>query len=228
MAEGLIQIKQLQFGYRVGAFRLAVERLDIAAQERIALIGPSGCGKTTLLNLLAGILTPDQGTIEVEGIRISGLNPEDRQDFRALHMGLVFQEFELLEYLTVLDNILLPFRLNPILQLTKDVQERARALCDRVGLGDKTKRYPALLSQGERQRVALCRALVTQPKVIFGDEPTGNLDPVNRDLVMDILAEYSASSQAPLVIVTHDHELLDRFDWTVDVDKDSGFGKDKR
>jgi putative ABC transport system ATP-binding protein len=217
MAKSLIQIKQLQFGYRVGAFRLAVESLHIAAQERVALIGPSGCGKTTQTNPIAGILAPTKGEIEVDGTSVTGLNQEDRQDFRALHMGLVFQEFELLEYLTVLDNILLPFRLNPILQLTKSVQERAFALCNKVGLGDKMKRYPAHLSQGERQRVAVCRALVTQPKVVFGDEPTGNLDPVNRDLVMDILFEYSESSQAPLVIVTHDHEALDRFDRTMDI-----------
>jgi len=222
MAEGLIQLKQVQFGYRVGAFRLDVEGLCIEAQERVALTGPSGCGKTTLLNLLAGILAPTQGEIEVDGTCISGLNQEDRQDFRALHMGLVFQEFELLEYLTVLDNVLLPFRLNPILHLTKAVQERARTLCGRVGLGDKAKRYPAHLSQGERQRVAVCRALVTQPKVIFGDEPTGNLDPANRDLVMDILFEYSESSQAPLVIVTHDHDVLDRFDRVL-TDQGSGF-----
>lgn len=217
MAKSLIQIKQLRFGYRVGAFRLAVESLHIGVQERVALIGPSGCGKTTLLNLLAGILVPTKGEIDVNGTCISGLNQEDRQDFRALHMGLVFQEFELLEYLTVLDNILLPFRLNPILQLAKVEQKRARTLCGKVGLGDKIKRYPAHLSHGERQRVAVCRALVTQPMVIFGDEPTGNLDPVNRDIVMDILSEYSESSKAPLVIVTHDHELLVRFDRTMDI-----------
>jgi putative ABC transport system ATP-binding protein len=217
MAKSLIQIKQLQFGYRVSAFRLAVDSLQITSQERVALIGPSGCGKTTLLNLLAGILVPAKGKIDVDGTCISGLNQGDRQDFRALRMGLVFQEFELLEYLTVLDNVLLPFRLNPILQLTRAVQERAWTLCDKVGLGDKSKRYPAHLSQGERQRVAVCRALVTQPMVILGDEPTGNLDPVNRDLVMDILAEYSESSEAPLLIVTHDHELLNRFDRTIDI-----------
>ena len=217
MAKSLIKIQQLQFGYRVGAFRLAVESLYIGVQERIALIGPSGCGKTTLLNLMAGVLVPHQGEIEVDGTCVSRLNQEDRQDFRALHMGLVFQEFELLEYLTVLDNVLLPLRLNPILQLTRSVQERALALCDKVGLGDKTKRYPAHLSQGERQRVAVCRALVTQPKVIFGDEPTGNLDPANRDLVMDVLSEYSENEGAPLVIVTHDHELLNRFDRTMDI-----------
>lgn len=217
MAKSVIQIEQLEFGYRAGAFRLNVDSLCIAAQEQVALIGPSGCGKTTLLNLLAGILAPARGQVDVDGTRISGLNQEDRQDFRALHMGLVFQEFELLEYLTVLDNVLLPYRLNPILHLTKAVQEHARTLCGKVGLSDKTKRYPAHLSQGERQRVAVCRALVTEPKVILGDEPTGNLDPQNRDLVIDILSDYSDSSKAPLVIVTHDHELLDRFDRTIDI-----------
>jgi putative ABC transport system ATP-binding protein len=215
--KSLIQINQVEFGYRVGAFRLAVESLKIEEQERVAIIGPSGCGKTTLLNLMAGILVPAKGKIDFNETCISALIQEDRQDFRALHMGLVFQEFELLEYLNVLDNILLPFRLNPILQLTKAVVERALALCERVGMSDKTKRFPAHLSQGERQRVAVCRALVTQPKVILGDEPTGNLDPKNRDLVMVILSEYSASVKAPLVIVTHDHELLDRFDRIIDI-----------
>lgn len=217
MAEGLIHVKQLQFGYRIGAFRLTVESLRIGVQERVAFIGPSGCGKTTLLNLLAGILVPSKGEIDVYGTCISRLNQEDRQDFRALYMGLVFQEFELLEYLTVWDNVLLPFRLNPVLQISKSVRDHVQALCDRVGLNNKTKRYPAHLSQGERQRVALCRALVTQPKVIFGDEPTGNLDPVNRDLVIQVLFEYSEKEGAPLVIVTHDHELLDRFDRTLDM-----------
>jgi putative ABC transport system ATP-binding protein len=217
MAKQLINVDQLQFVYQVGDFRLGVEKLSIGAQERVALTGPSGCGKTTLLNLLSGILVPGQGKIDVDGTVISVLNQEDRQDFRALRMGLVFQEFELLDYLTVLDNVLLPFRLNPILQLTQAEDQRARRLCEDVGLGDKMKRYPAHLSQGERQRVAVCRALVTQPVVIFGDEPTGNLDPVNRDHVMDILFEYSDKSGAPLVIVTHDHDLLIRFDRTIDV-----------
>ena len=217
MAVDLISVDQLQFDYPVGDFQLGVERLGIGAQEHVALTGPSGCGKTTLLNLLSGILVPGQGKIDVDGTVISALSQEDRQDFRALRMGLVFQEFELLEYLTVLDNILLPFRLNPILQLTQEADQRARQFCEEVGLADKIKRYPGHLSQGERQRVAVCRALVTQPVVIFGDEPTGNLDPANRDHVIDILFEYSEKSGAPLVIVTHDHELLDRFDRTIDV-----------
>ena len=194
-----------------------MDDLRVKSSERLAITGPSGSGKTTLLNLLAGILVPASGDIRVDDTVVSALSQQDRQDFRALRMGLVFQEFELLEYLDVLANVLLPYRVSPVLNLTQAVREHARDLCEKVGLSDKLHRFPAHLSQGERQRVAVCRALVTQPVVILGDEPTGNLDPVNRDHVMDILSEYSEAHEASLVIVTHDHELLDRFDRTIDV-----------
>ncbi len=212
-----VKVNKLKFGYRVGEFQLAMDDLCVKSHERVAITGPSGSGKTTLLNLLAGILVPDSGEVEVDGTVVSALNHEDSQDFRVLRMGLVFQEFELLEYLDVLDNILLPFRISPVLNLTDPMRQRARDLCQEVGLADKLGRYPKHLSQGERQRVAVCRALVTQPAVILGDEPTGNLDPVNRDHVMDILFRYSEKTGAPLVVVTHDYELLDRFDRTVDI-----------
>ena len=213
----IIRINKLRFGYRVGEFQLAVDEMCVKSHERVAITGSSGSGKTTLLNLLAGILVPDNGEVEVDGTVVSALNHEDSQDFRVLRMGLVFQEFELLEYLDVLDNILLPFRISPVLNLTDVMRQRTRDLCQEVGLGDKARRYPKHLSQGERQRVAVCRALVTQPAVILGDEPTGNLDPVNRDHVMEVLFKYSETTGAPLVIVTHDYELLDRFDRTLDI-----------
>ena len=132
-------------------------------------------------------------------------------------MGLVFQEFELLEYLSVLENILLPFRINQVLTLDSDVIERARHLASDVGLGEKLLRYPGRLSQGERQRIAVCRAMVSGPAIVFGDEPTGNLDPRNRDQVMEILFDYSDKSAAPLVVVTHDAELQARFDRTINI-----------
>ncbi len=213
----IIGINKLKFGYRVGGFQLGIDDLSVKSRERVVITGPSGSGKTTLLNLLAGILTPDSGEVEVDGTVVSALGQEDRQDFRVLRMGLIFQEFELLEYLNVVDNILLPFRISPVLYLTDPVRRRAHDLCQEVGLGDKVHRYPKHLSQGERQRVAVCRALVTQPAVILGDEPTGNLDPANRDHVMDILFRYSEKTGAPLVIVTHDYELLNRFDRTIDI-----------
>ena len=145
--------------------------------------------------------------------------PEDRQDLRILKVGLVFQEFELLEYLDVLDNVLLPYRLTSLLELGDGVRERARTLLSDTGLGDKMHRYPAQLSQGERQRVALCRALVTKPAVVLGDEPTGNLDPGNRDHVIEALLTYGRQTGAPVVVVTHDHELLPRFDRVMKVDE---------
>ena len=213
----MIAVCDLDFSYRGNGFRLRVPRLEVARGESVALIGPSGCGKTTLLTLLSGILVPASGSIVIEQINIASLGREGRRDFRAIRMGLVFQEFELLEYLNVLDNILLPYRVSPILELSEMVVNRARSLAEDVGLADKLARRPGHLSQGERQRVAVCRALLARPGVLLGDEPTGNLDPANRDHVMDILFSYSAETGSPLVVVTHDHELLPRFSRTLDI-----------
>ena len=213
----MIEVNNVTFGYRVGGFRIDVPKLGVQAGERVAVIGPSGGGKTTLLHLLAGVLVPSAGRIAVDGIDVSTLSREDRQDYRALRMGMVFQEFELLEYLDVIDNVLLPYRISPVLTLDDEARERAKALLQEVGLDGKQRRYPRHLSQGERQRIAVCRALVTRPAILLGDEPTGNLDPDNRDHIMDTLWRYSDEANAPLVVVTHDHELLDRFDRTIDV-----------
>jgi len=213
----MIQIRDLAFDYAAGGFELDVPVLDAAAGESLALTGPSGCGKTTLIHLLAGILEARSGVLRVAGLDMTSLGPADRQDLRALKIGLVFQEFELLEYLDVLDNVLLPYRLTPVLKLDAAARERAATLLEDVGLGDKQHRYPGQLSQGERQRVALCRALVTRPAVVFGDEPTGNLDTSNRDRVIDALLAYGREHEAVVVVVTHDRELLPRFDRVVDV-----------
>ncbi len=213
----MIRVEDLGFAYPAGNFRLEVPGLRVEAGESVALTGPSGCGKTTLINLLAGILEASHGTIEVAGFDLTSLDIEDRQDLRVLKMGLVFQEFELLEYLDVVDNVVLPFRLTPLLEIDDQVRARARALVVDVGLGEVADRFPEQLSQGERQRVALCRALVTQPAVILGDEPTGNLDPANRDHVIDALLRYGRENNAPVVVVTHDHEILPRFDRSIDV-----------
>lgn len=213
----MIEVDNVTFGYRVGGFRIDVPRLSVEAGEKVAVVGPSGCGKTTLLNLLAGVLVPSAGRIAVDGTDLSALSREDRQDYRALRMGMVFQEFELLEYLDVLDNVLLPYRISPVLTLDDKACERAGALVQEVGLSGERRRYPRHLSQGERQRIAVCRALVTRPAILLGDEPTGNLDPDNRDHIMDTLCRYSGETKAPLVVVTHDHELLDRFDRRIDV-----------
>ena len=217
MKEELIALRNLEFRYRKGEFRLRIAELDVLPGEKLALVGPSGSGKTTLLHLLAGILSPRSGVVSFSGLDLAGLAAEDRQDVRAARMGLVFQEFELLEYLDVFENVLLPYRASPVLELDATVRERAAALLEKLGLGDKQRRHPNELSQGERQRVAVCRALVTCPAILFGDEPTGNLDPDNRDQVMDALFRYSDETSAPLVVVTHDHDLVPRFERTLDI-----------
>ena len=217
METNVIAVRDLEFSYPVGDFHLRVPGMEVAAGESVALVGPSGCGKTTLINLLAGIQEAAAGVIEVAGLNMVELAPEDRQDLRVLRIGLVFQEFELLEYLDVLDNVLLPYRLTSLLDLDAAVRDRASELLHGLGLGDKLNRFPEQLSQGERQRVALCRALVTRPAVVLGDEPTGNLDPANRDHVIEALLSYGRDTGAPVVVVTHDHELLGRFDRVVQV-----------
>ena len=213
----MIDVNDVTFAYKVGGFRMEIPKLAVEAGEKVAVIGPSGLGKTTLLNLLAGVLVPSAGRIAVADTEVSSLSIEDRQDYRALRMGMVFQEFELLAYLDVIDNVLLPYRVSPVLMLDDEARKRAKELTQKVGLADKRRRYPRHLSQGERQRIAVCRALVTKPAILLGDEPTGNLDPDNRDHIMDTLLQYSDETEAPLVVVTHDHELLDRFDRTIDV-----------
>ncbi len=188
----------------------------MARGETVALIGPSGSGKTTLLQLLAGILTPRAGSVVTDGVEVSVLSDGERRSFRVTRVGLVFQEFELLEYLSVLDNVLLPYRIHPALRLTSDVQARARGLAERMGIGDLLDRRPRHLSQGERQRAAVCRALLPEPPLLLADEPTGNLDPANKERVLDLLFEEVEARSTTLVAVTHDHELLDRFGRVID------------
>lgn len=212
----MIQISKLHFRYSEGDFALRVADLAVARGETVAMIGPSGSGKTTLLGLIAGIRTPQTGEIRTADRNLSELDETGRRDFRIRSIGLIFQEFELLEYLSVLDNVLLPYRVSAALTLDGDVRLRAEELVRSVGLGDKPERYANLLSQGEKQRVAVCRALLSRPPLILADEPTGNLDPANKGHVLDILLDYCRSADATLVTVTHDHDILGRFDRVID------------
>ena len=213
----MIDVSNIQFNYRKNGFQLNIPELSLQPAEKVALIGPSGTGKTTLLNLLAGILVPTSGVIEIDGLDIAGLPTEDRQDFRAVKMGLIFQEFGLLEYLTVLENICLPYRISPVLKMDATVLKRAYEIAENIGLGEKLHRYPKHISQGQRQRIEVCRAMITEPAMILGDEPTGNLDPDNRDHVAKMLFDYSTRSGAPLLVVTHDYELVEQFDRSIDI-----------
>jgi putative ABC transport system ATP-binding protein len=212
----MIAIEQLRFRYPQGEFALRVPELRVDEGERVAIIGPSGSGKTTLLNLIAGICTPLAGKVITLGTDMGTLEEARRRAFRIRHIGLVFQEFELLEYLNVLDNVLLPFRIHRSLELSRAVRDRAVALATEFGIGRYLDRFVDQLSQGERQRVSVCRALVVEPALILADEPTGNLDPVNKDRVLDVLLEYTTRKGSTLITVTHDHDLLPRFERVVD------------
>jgi putative ABC transport system ATP-binding protein len=212
----MIQISELKFSYPEGGFHLDIDALAIQRGETAAVIGASGTGKTTLLNLISGVAVPHTGSITTNGIKVSALDDRARRDFRIKNIGLIFQEFELLEYLNVLDNILLPYRISGALRLSAAVRQRAAELAEMVGLADKLGRNVLHLSQGERQRVAIARALVPDPALILADEPTGNLDPENTDRVLDIINTYVQSNGATLVSVTHERHLLERFERVID------------
>ncbi len=211
----MLSIHSLEFHYPESDFRLKVPELRIEEGEKVAVIGPSGSGKTTLLNLIAGIACPDDGQIEVGQVHINSLGDAGRRDFRITRIGFIFQDFKLLDYLTVQDNILHLYRITRALKITDDIRDRARSLAQQMGLGDKLKRHPSELSQGEQQRAAICRALLPRPQLILADEATGNLDPENKERILDLLFDSVDQHKATLLAVTHDHDLLPRFDRVV-------------
>ena len=212
----MIAIKDLAFEYGGTDFTLRVGELSIEPGMRTALIGPSGSGKTTLLHLIAGILVPKRGSIRVANVNLPKLSDAARRNFRISRIGLVFQDFQLVEYLNVRENILLSFLINGSLRLDAAVRGQARLLADSMGLAGKLNRPIGQLSHGERQRVAICRALLPGPKVLLADEPTGDLDPANKRRIVQILFERAEQTSATLIVVTHDHGLLEGFDRVVD------------
>jgi len=208
----MISLNEVAFQYSVGDFHLDISDLTIDQGEKVAVIGPSGSGKTTLLNLLAGILTPNKGSILVDGMTVNGMNDAGRRDFRITNIGFIFQDFGLLDYLNVRNNILHPYRISDALVLKNEVRDRAEMLAEQMSIADKLNRHPDDLSHGERQRVAICRALLTKPKLILADEATGNLDPKNKKHILELLFDSVQVHNATLLAVTHDQELLPRFD----------------
>jgi ABC-type lipoprotein export system ATPase subunit len=214
----MIEVRDLRFHFPRSGFRLDLDALRIVRGERVAILGTSGCGKTTFLHLLAGIQMPAHGQIRVAGSEIHRMPDRDRRAFRVSQIGFVFQDFELIDYLHVLDNILLPYRLNAArLRMCAAVLERAEHLADLSGIKHRLRAFPQSLSQGEKQRVAICRALLPQPPLLLADEPTGNLDPSTRDAIMDLLMGQVAETGATLVMVTHDNSLANRFMRCIDL-----------
>lgn len=212
----MISIDGLRFEYPRSRFVLEIESLRIDPGEKVAFVGPSGSGKTTLLNLIAGIASPRAGKITVDDRSLNEMSDGQRRDFRASQIGLVFQQFELLPYLRTRDNIRLPFLINQALSWSDETTDRLRTLASATGILDKLSRFPRQLSQGEQQRVAIARALINRPRLVLADEPTGNLDSANKQLVLQLLFDQLTSVQGTLVVVTHDVGILEGFDRVVD------------
>lgn len=212
----MIRIESVRFAYPGSAFFLNIPEFQVAKGEKLAVIGPSGSGKTTLLNLVAGILVPQSGRVYSAGFEVSALGDRQRRDFRIGNIGFVFQDFELIDYLNVQDNILHPFRISGRLRLTAQVRERALELARQLNIEHKLRSRVDRLSQGEKQRVAMCRALLPSPALVLADEATGNLDPRNKGNILELLFQSIEDHGATLLAVTHDHELLPHFDRVVD------------
>ena len=183
--------------------------IAIEPEGFVAIIGPSGSGKTTLLGLLAGLDTPSRGRVLIDGTDLGALSEEERAALRATTIGFVFQTFQLIPTLTAIENVLVPVELARRSN-RREAAERAMSLLTRVGLGDRLDHYPAQLSGGEQQRVALARAFANDPKILFADEPTGNLDATTGHDIIDLLVELNRERRTTLVLVTHDPALADR------------------
>lgn len=175
----------------------------LGAGESLAIVGPSGSGKTTLLGLCAGLDRPSGGEVALAGVSIGGLNEDQRARVRNEQVGFVFQNFQLIPTLTALENVLVPLELRGV----SGREPEARALLERVGLGARTGHYPIQLSGGEQQRVALARAFINAPKILFCDEPTGNLDGATSHTMVDLIFGLNREQGTTLVLVTHDLEL---------------------
>lgn len=212
MKPPVLEAVGLAFAHAGGPFRLEWDRLSIGDGEALALVGPSGCGKTTTLELLAGLRVPQRGEIRFRGEATPSASEAARRRWRRRHVGVVFQDLRLVESLDGLDNIVVAYLLEGGLGCLDAAKRRARTLADRLGVGPLLRRRIGRTSRGERQRLAVCRALVAEPAIVLADEPTGSLDPASAALVLELLLEQARRPSGSLVMTTHDRSLLPRFD----------------
>ncbi len=209
MSNFVLQAENLSKTYRSGSQALTVldqVSFSVAQGDSLAIIGPSGSGKTTLLGLCAGLDTATSGSVSLMGFKLSAMSEDDRAYLRNQYVGFVFQNFQLLSTLTALENVMVPLELRG----ERNVESKARALLERVGLSRRLDHYPTQLSGGEQQRVAMARAFITDPKILFADEPTGNLDEENATHVTELLFGMNKEKGTTLVLVTHNLELAQR------------------
>lgn len=206
MSQIVLRTENLSKIYRSGDKSLTVlDNVSFSAKEgdSLAIIGPSGSGKTTLLGLCAGLDTPSSGIVSLLDFKLNAMSEDDRAYIRNQYVGFVFQNFQLLATLTALENVMVPMELRG----ERNVAPKAKDLLNRVGLGDRMDHYPSQLSGGEQQRVAMARAFITDPKILFADEPTGNLDEENAQHLVELLFGMNKEQGTTLILVTHNLEL---------------------
>ena len=206
MSEFVLQAEGLTKKYQSAEKQLTVldnVSFGVTQGATLSIIGPSGSGKTTLLGLCAGLDVPSEGTVSLMGFKLNAMSEDDRAYLRNQYVGFVFQNFQLLQTLTAYENVMVPLELRG----EKNVGKKAKEILSRVGLGDRVHHYPTQLSGGEQQRVALARAFISSPKILFADEPTGNLDEENGTHITDLLFELNREEKTTLVLVTHNLEL---------------------
>ena len=202
----ILKIRDLSKTYSSAGRTLTVLsniNLSIESGSTVAVVGPSGSGKTTLLGLSAGLDRSSTGSIELNHVTLDKLSEDERAKVRNLYVGFIFQNFQLLPTLTALENVMVPLELRG----EKNIRNRSRELLDKVGLSDRLHHYPSQLSGGEQQRVSLARAFSNQPKILFADEPTGNLDAETSEKVIRLLFDLNAEAGTTLIIVTHNMDL---------------------
>ena len=207
----ILEVADLTKSFITGDKSLTVlDKISFSIQEgdSISVVGPSGSGKTTLLGLCAGLDTPTTGSVTLDGIKLNALDEDDRAYVRNRHVGFIFQNFQLLPTISAIDNVKVPLELRG----EKGLHKKAKELLERVGLGDRIDHYPAQLSGGEQQRVAIARAFFSTPKIMFADEPTGNLDEETASTISNLLFEINRESNTTLILVTHNMELAEHTD----------------
>jgi putative ABC transport system ATP-binding protein len=202
----ILNVQALTKSYKNGGHALTVvDNISFSVEEKltVSIVGPSGSGKTTLLGLCAGLDSPTSGTVELNNIRLNDLSENERARVRNQYVGFIFQNFQLMSTLTALENVMVPLELRG----EKDIKPKAMDLLDKVGLADRSTHYPVQLSGGEQQRVSMARAFSTSPKILFADEPTGNLDEEASNRVIRLLFDLNKEAGTTLILVTHNPEL---------------------